>query len=62
MTNVKIAKASELMKRETEARDSSVYMSAEWVLLLGAAQGTEEIMVELGCEKWNGYEFVEGGT
>ena len=58
MTNKEIAKASELMKIKTEARDSAVYMSIDCVFLDGATQGIAEIMIELGYE-WNGSEFVE---
>ena len=58
MTNVEIAKASELMKIKTEGANSSVYMSIEWLYFCGMAYGIEEIMIVLGYE-WNGSEFVE---
>lgn len=58
MTNEEIAKANELMKLKTEARDSVVYMSIHWMFFCGAAQGIEEIMLVLGYE-WDGVEFVE---
>ena len=61
MTNEEIAKANELMKRKTEAMDSSVYMSIDCVFLDGASKGIEEIMIVLGYE-WDGAEFVEVGT
>jgi len=58
MTNVEIARANEIMKRKTEAMDSCVYMSAEWLIIFGMAQGIEQTMSEFGYE-WDGAEFVE---
>ena len=58
MTSSEIEKMNNLMKRKTEGADSSVYMSIDWMFLCGAAQGIEEIMIELGYE-WDGAEFVE---
>ena len=58
MTSSEIEKMNNLMKRKTEDRNSLVYMSVEWLLLFGAAQGIEEIMIELGYE-WDGTKFVE---
>ena len=58
MTNVEIAKASELMKRKIEVMDSCAYRSIDWWFFCGVAQGMDEIMIVLGYE-WNGAEFVE---
>ena len=58
MKRSEIAKASKLMKLKTEAMDSSVCMSAEWLIIFGMAQGIEQTMSEFGYE-WDGVEFVE---
>ena len=58
MTNKEIKIVNELIKTKTEACNSSVYSSDDWMYFCGAAQGIEEVMIELGYE-WNGAEFVE---